>query len=60
MKVYKKCFYFDKIVLGDVYEYSNMCDDLLYMNQVKEMIEKWGKEHHEDVSIYLFNHGELY
>ena len=33
-------------------------DDLLYMNQVKEMIEKWGKEHHEDVSIYLFNHGD--
>lgn len=32
-------------------------DDFLYMNQVKEMIEKWGKEHHEDVSIYLFNHG---
>ena len=28
------------------------------MNQVKEMIEKWGKEHHEDVSIYLFNHGD--
>ena len=33
-------------------------DDLLYMNQVKEMIEKWGKEQHEDVSIYLFNHGD--
>ena len=33
-------------------------DDFLYMNQVKEMIEKWGKEHHEDVSIYLFNHGD--
>ena len=33
-------------------------DDLLYMNQVKEMIEKWGKEHHEDVSIYLFNNGD--
>ena len=33
-------------------------DDLLYMNQVKEMIEIWGKEHHQDVSIYLFNHGD--
>ena len=28
-------------------------DDLLYMNQVKEMIEKWGKEHHEKMILSL-------
>ena len=29
-------------------------DDILYMNKVKEMIEQWGKDNNEDVSVYLF------
>ena len=33
-------------------------DDILYMNKVKEMIEQWGKDNNEDVSVYLFNHGD--
>lgn len=33
-------------------------DDILYMNKVKELIEQWGMENNEDVTIYLFNHGD--
>ena len=33
-------------------------DDLIYMNKIKEMTEKWGKENNEEVIIYLFNHGD--
>lgn len=33
-------------------------DDILYMNKVKEMVEQWGKDNNEDISVYLFNHGD--
>lgn len=33
-------------------------DDILYMNKIKEMIEQWAKDSNENISIYLFNHGD--
>lgn len=33
-------------------------DDILYMNKVKELIEQWGKENHEEISVFLFDQGD--
>ena len=34
-------------------------DDLLYSNVFEVNVVKWGKELHDDVSIYIFNHGDV-